>query len=82
MGMAAILAMWPGPFEQIFISPSQEGSILNLASIGSVVSEEKTFGNVYKHTYIHKHGQQRPTYTTSSPMGETSSPMSLKAQVS
>ena len=43
MGMAAILVMWPGPFEQIFIPPSHGDSIWNLAPIGLDVSEEKTF---------------------------------------
>ena len=43
MGVAAILVMWPGPFEQTFDPPSQGGSILNLTLIGQVVSEEKTF---------------------------------------
>ena len=41
MDMAAILVMWPGPFEQTFIPPSHGDSIWNLASIGPVVSEEK-----------------------------------------
>ena len=50
MGMAAIVIMWPGPFEQTFVPPSQEGSIWNLASIGPVVSEEKMFENVDIHT--------------------------------
>ena len=59
MGMAVILVMWPGPFEQTFVLPSQGGSIWNLASIGSVVSEEKMFENVDIHTtYIHTY-----TYT-------------------
>ena len=40
MGMAAILVMWPGPFEQIFVPQSHGDSIWNLASIGPVVSEE------------------------------------------
>ena len=58
MGMAAILVMWPGPFEQTFVPPSQESSIWNLASIGPVVSEGKMFENVdihttYTHTYTH-----------------------------
>ena len=53
MGMAAILVMWPEPFEQTFVPPSQGGSIWNLASIGPVVSEEKMFENVDIHTYIH-----------------------------
>ena len=43
MGMAAILVMWPGPFEQTFVPPSQGDSTWNLASIGPVVSEEKMF---------------------------------------
>ena len=47
MGMAAILGMWPGPFEQTIVSPSQGDSIQNLASIGPVVSEEKMFENIY-----------------------------------
>ena len=40
MGMAAILVMWPGPFEQTFVPPSHGDSIWNLASIGPVVSEQ------------------------------------------
>ena len=69
MGTAAILVMWPGPFEQTFVPPSQRGSIWNLTSIGPVVSEEKMFENadILRTT--------EPTYTISSPM-------SLKAQVS
>ena len=43
MGMAAILVMWSGPFEQTFVPPSHGDSIWNLASIGPVVSEEKMF---------------------------------------
>ena len=42
MDMAAILVMWPGPFEQTFVPPSHGDSIWNLASIGPVVSEEKS----------------------------------------
>ena len=34
---------WPGLFKHTFVSPSHEDSIWNLASIGPVVSEEKTF---------------------------------------
>ena len=71
MGMAATLDMRPRPFEQTFVPPSQGGSILNLASIGPVVLEEKIFENVDIHTCR----RQGPTYTISSPM-------SLKAQVS
>ena len=72
MGMAAILVMWPGPFEQTSVPPTQGGSIWNLSSIGPVISEEKMFENVDTHTYIRT---TEPTYTISSPM-------SLKDQVS
>ena len=41
MGMAAILVMLPGPFEQTFVPPSQRGFIWNL--IGPVVLEENLF---------------------------------------
>ena len=52
IGMAASLVKWPGPFEQTFVSLSQEISIWNLASIDPVVSEEKMFENVdIQHTY-------------------------------
>ena len=40
MGMAAILVMYPGPFEQIFIPPSHRSSIWNLTVTGPVVSEQ------------------------------------------
>ena len=63
MGMAAILVMWPEPFEQTFVPLSQVGSLWNLASIGPVVSEEKMFENVDIHTPTHTYGWQRPTYT-------------------
>ena len=43
MGMAAILVMWPGPFEQTFVHLSHRCSIWNLTLIGPVVSEEKMF---------------------------------------
>ena len=46
MGMAAILVMWSGPFEQTLVPPSYGVSIWNLSSIGPVVSEEKMFENV------------------------------------
>ena len=45
MGIVAILVMWPGLFEQIFVPSSQGGSTWNLASIGLVVIEEKKFKN-------------------------------------
>ena len=43
MGMAAILVMWPGPFEQTFVPPSHRSSIWILTLIGQVVSEAKMF---------------------------------------
>ena len=46
MGVAAILVMWPKPFEQTFIPPSRGVSIWNMSSIGPVVTEEKMFENV------------------------------------
>ena len=42
MGVAAILIMWPGPFEQ----PSLGVFMWNLSSISPVVSEKKMFENV------------------------------------
>ena len=53
MGMAAILVMCPGPFEQTFVPSSHGSSIWNLTSISPVVSEEKMFENVDTHTHIH-----------------------------
>ena len=41
MGMAAIMVMWPGPFEQTLVPPSHRSSIWNLT--GPVVSAEKMF---------------------------------------
>ena len=43
MGRVAILIMWPRCGKQTFVPPAHEGSIWNLALIGPVVSEEKTF---------------------------------------
>ena len=43
MGMAVILVVWPRQFLQIYVSTSQEGPILNLALIGSAVSDKKMF---------------------------------------
>ena len=43
MGMVAILVMWSGQFEKIFVPPSHGDSIWNLAPIKQVVSEEKMF---------------------------------------
>ena len=43
MGMAAMLVMWPRPFEQLFFPKDPGGCIWNLVAIGPVVSEEKSF---------------------------------------
>ena len=43
MGMAAMLVMWPRPFEQFFFPKGPGGCIWNLVAIGPVVSEEKSF---------------------------------------
>ena len=48
IGMAAILVMWPGPFEQTFVPPSLRWK---LTSIGLVVPEEKIF-ETYTYTPI------------------------------
>ena len=40
MGVVAMLVMWPGPYEQIFIPSTPGGSICNLITIGLVVFEE------------------------------------------
>ena len=44
MGMVAILVMWPGSFEQTFVSPST--GTWNLTLICTLISEEKIFENV------------------------------------
>ena len=43
MGMAAMLVMWPRPFEQFFFFKDPGGWIWNFVAIGLVVSEEKSF---------------------------------------
>ena len=64
MGMAAILVMWPGLFEQTFVPLSWGVSIYNLSSIGPVVSEEKVFENVDGQMDA---GRRSHWYTNSSP---------------
>ena len=46
MGMAAILVMWPGPFEYTFIPQPHGDSIWNLASIGPVVLRRRCLKSV------------------------------------
>ena len=50
MGVAAILVMWPEPFELTFVPASQGVSICYLNLIGPVVSEEKMFEIVDRRT--------------------------------
>ena len=57
MDMAAILVIWPGPFEQSFVPPS----IWNLTLIGQAVSEEKMYKECGRRT-------TEPAYTISSLM--------------
>ena len=57
MGMAAMLVMWPRPFEQFFLPG---GCIWNLVAICPVVSEKKSFEIVDGRT-------TQPDYTISSP---------------
>ena len=64
MGMAASLVMRPGPFEQLFIPPTRGGYIWNLVTIGSVVSEEKSFEIV---DGLRRRTTSEPAYTISSP---------------
>ena len=61
MGMAAILVMWPGPFEQLFVPPTPGGYIWNLDTTGPVVSEEKSF------EIVDGRMTTEPAYTISSP---------------
>ena len=60
MGMAAMLVMWPRPFEQLFFPKGPGGCIWKLVAIGPVVSEEKSFEIVDGRT-------TEPAYTISSP---------------
>ena len=69
MGIAVILVIGPGPFEQIFVPLSDGRSIRNLASIGLVEFEEKMFENVDNiHTHIHTHIRTKDAYSISSPV--------------
>ena len=71
MGMAAMLVMWPRPFEQLFFPKGLGGCIWNLVAIGPVVSEEKSFEIVDgRRTDGRRTDGQRttePAYTISSP---------------
>ena len=70
MGMAAILLMWPGRFEQLFVPPTPGGYIWNLVTIGPVVSEEKLFEIVdgrRRRTTEHGRRTTEPSHPISSP---------------
>ena len=60
MGMAAMLVMWPGPFEQFFFPKVPGGCMWNLVAISPVVWDEKLFEIV-------DGGTTEPAYTISSP---------------
>ena len=70
MGKAATLVMWPGPFEQIFVTPSQGGSTWNLTCRPSGFRGDvwNLTTRVRTHTHLHM-DNKRPTYTISSSMG-------------
>ena len=65
MGMAAILVMWPRPFEQLFFPKDPGGCIWNLVAIGPVVLEEKSFEIVDGRRTDRR--TTEPAYTISSP---------------
>ena len=68
MGMAAMLVMWPRPFEQLFFPKGPGGCIWNLVAIGPVVSEEKSFEIVDgRRTTYDGRRTKEPAYTISSP---------------
>ena len=70
MGMAAMLVMWPRPFEQLFFPKGPGGCIWNLVAIGPVVSEEKSFEIVDGRRTTDGQTDGRttePAYTISSP---------------
>ena len=64
MGMAAMLVMWPKPFEQFFFPKVPGGCMWNLVAIGPVVSE-KSFEIVDGRTDNRR--TTEPAYTISSP---------------
>ena len=52
MGVGAILVKWPRFGKQTFVPLTHWGSMWNLASIGPVVSEEKTFEAFSLHEFM------------------------------
>ena len=76
MGMVAILVMWPGPFEQTFVPPSQGGSTWNFATnFDPVVSE--IFENV-DNTPTQTYERTTEAYLSYKLTNEPSAQMSLK----
>ena len=73
MGTAAMLVMWPRPFEQFFFPEGPGGCIWNLVAIGPVVSEEKSFEIVDGRT-------TETAYTISSPGAFGSGELKIMAQ--
>ena len=74
MGIAAILVMLP--FEHTFVLLSHEDSIWNFASIGSVVSEEKSFKECGRQTDRQTDGQTTEDYLSCKLPDELSAQMS------
>ena len=66
MGMAAMLVMWPKPFEYLFFPKGPGDCIWNLVAIGPVVSEEESFEIVDGRTTDGRRTTE-PAYTISSP---------------
>ena len=64
MGMATILVMWPGSFEQNFVPRSQGSSKWNLTLNGPVVSDEKMFKVCGRRRRTTDDGRRRPTCPT------------------
>ena len=63
MGMAVILVMWPGSFEQTFVPPSHGGFIWNLTLTGQAVSEEQMFKSEDdRQRWMTDDVRRRPTY--------------------
>ena len=71
MGMAAMLVMWPRPFEHLFFPTGPGGCIWNSVAIGPVVSEEKSFeivdGRLTDDGRMDDGRTTEPAYTISSP---------------
>ena len=75
MGMAPILVICPGSFEQTVVRLSHWGSLWKLALIGSAVFEEKMLEEYGRRTDDDDGRTMERGYNISSPM-------SLKAQMS